>query len=263
MIEVKNLFVSYGKNQVLKDINFFLEKGEIICILGENGSGKSTLLKALLKFIKSTGDVFIDGESLKSFDNKRLSKYISYIPQIHFPSFDYTVTDVVLMGTFSKNDSMFYKVKKSDYELVYEVLNKLNILYLKDKNYRLISGGERQLVLIARAILQASKYIFMDEPVANLDYGNQLKIMTLCSELKKKNMGILITTHNPNHALIYADRVLIVRKDDKSLFGKTNDILTKDNLESLYNIPIEIIDFLGQKILTPNYRKVMEKNVLE
>lgn len=263
MIEVNDLSVFYGKNEVLKNVNFSLKKGEIICILGENGSGKSTLLKALLKFINYSGNVFLDGENLKSFDNKRLSKYISYIPQIHYPSFDYTVTDVVLMGNFSKNDSFFYKTTKKDYQEVYKILKKLNIFYLKDKNYRLISGGERQLVLIARAILQANNYIFMDEPSSNLDYGNQLKIMQVCMNLKKKNIGFLITTHNPNHAFVYADRVLIVRKDNLTFFGKKDEILTKENLESLYNIPVEIIDFLGNKILTPNYRKVIEKNVLE
>lgn len=263
MIEVKNLSVRYGKNEILKNVNFSLKKGEIICILGENGSGKSTLLKSLLKLIDSVGEVLIEGENLKNFDNKKLSRYISYIPQIHFPSFDYTVSDVVLMGNFSKNNNFFYKITQKDYKRVNEILNMLGISYLKDKNYRLISGGERQLVLIARAILQANKYIFMYEPVANLDYGNQLKIMNICLQLKKNNIGFLITTHNPNHALIYADRVLIVKKNKEILFGEKNEILTKENMENLYNIPIEIIDFLENKILTPNYRKAIGKNVLE
>lgn len=167
------------------------------------------------------------------------------------------------MGNFSKNNNFFYKITQKDYKRVNEILNMLGISYLKDKNYRLISGGERQLVLIARAILQANKYIFMDEPIANLDYGNQLKIMNICLQLKKNNIGFLITTHNPNHALIYADRVLIVKKNKEILFGEKNEILTKENMENLYNIPIEIIDFLENKILTPNYRKAIGKNVLE
>ena len=178
MIEVKNLNVFYGKNEILKDIKFSLNKGEIICVLGENGAGKSTLLKALLKLIPiKNGNVLIDDNNLKLLDSKKLSRFISYIPQIHFPAFDYKVIDVILMGNYSKKDGFFYKTTREDYEKSVEILKTLGISYLKDKNYRQISGGERQLVLIARALLQANNYIFMDEPVANLDYGNQLKIM--------------------------------------------------------------------------------------
>lgn len=265
MIEVKDLQVFYGKNEILKNINFSLEKGEIICILGENGSGKSTLLKSLLKLIEiKSGDVFVDENNLKNFDNKKLSRVISYIPQIHFPSFDYNVVDVILMGNYSKKNGIFYKFTKLDYDKVYEILESLGISYLAEKNYRHISGGERQLVLIARALLQANNYIFMDEPIANLDYGNQLKIMEICNRLKAKDIGFLITTHNPNHALVYADKVLIVQKNKEIFFGKTDEILTKEKLEKLYDIPIEIFELdNGTKLCSPNYKEIREKNVLE
>ena len=257
MIEVKNLNVFYGKNEILKDIKFSLNKGEIICVLGENGAGKSTLLKALLKLIPIKND-----NNLKLLDSKKLSRFISYIPQIHFPAFDYRVIDVILMGNYSKKDGFFYKTTKEDYEKSVEILKTLGISYLKDKNYRQISGGERQLVLIARALLQANNYIFMDEPVANLDYGNQLKIMEICNSLKKKNIGFLITTHNPNHALTYADKILIVKKNKESHFGDIS-ILNKEILEKLYNVPINLIETESGKFCIPDYKEVRRDYVLE
>ncbi|WP_455058936.1 ABC transporter ATP-binding protein [Parvimonas micra] len=263
MIEVKNLNVFYGKNEILKDISFSLNKGEIICILGENGAGKSTLLKALLKLIPiKNGNAIIDDFDLKELDSKKLSRFISYIPQIHFPAFDYKVIDVILMGNYSKKDGFFYKTTKEDYEKSVEILKTLGISYLKDKNYRQISGGERQLVLIARALLQANNYIFMDEPVANLDYGNQLKIMEICNSLKKKNIGFLITTHNPNHALTYADKILIVKKNKESQFG-TISILNRETLEKLYNVPINLIEIEDGKYCIPDYKEVRKDYVLE
>ncbi|MCI5996866.1 MAG: ABC transporter ATP-binding protein [Parvimonas sp.] len=256
MIEVKNLDVFYGKTEVLKNINFSLKRGEIICILGENGSGKSTLLKSLLKLIPiKNGEISVEEENLKNFDNKKLSKVISYIPQSHFPSFDYNVVDVILMGNYSKKKGMFFKITKEDTDRVLEILKSLGIEHLKTKNYRQISGGERQLVLIARALLQANNYIFMDEPVANLDFGNQVKIMEICSSLKKKEIGFLITTHNPNHALSYADKVLIVQKNKETFFGNTFEILNKKRLEDLYGISIDIIDYDGNRVCIPKYRE--------
>ena len=139
MIEVKNLQVFYGKNEILKDICFSLNKGEIICVLGENGAGKSTLLKALLKLIPiKNGKVLIDDNDLKILDSKKLSRFISYIPQIHFPAFDYKVIDVILMGNYSKKDGFFYKITNEDYEKSVEILQTLGISYLKDKNYNKI-----------------------------------------------------------------------------------------------------------------------------
>lgn len=265
MIEVKDLSVFYGKTEILKEINFSLNEGEIICVLGENGSGKSTLLKSMLKLIKfSKGKITVDNTDIKKMDNKEISKYISYIPQIHFPAFDYTVTDIILMGKYSQKNGMFFKITDREYQQVSDILEMLNITYLANKNYRQISGGERQLVLIARALLQANKYIFMDEPVANLDYGNQLKIMELCNRLRAKKIGFLITTHNPNHALIYADKVLIIQKNKESYFGDTAKILSRERLEHLYDIPIDLIELeSGLNICTPKYQEVRYRNVLE
>ena len=166
------------------------------------------------------------------------------------------------MGNYSKKEGFFYKTTKEDYEKSVEILKTLGISYLKDKNYRQISGGERQLVLIARALLQANNYIFMDEPVANLDYGNQLKIMEICNSLKKKNIGFLITTHNPNHALTYADKILIIKKNKESQFG-TISILNKETLEKLYNVPINLIETQDGKYCIPDYKEVRKDYVLE
>lgn len=264
MIEIKNLDVSYGKNEILKNISFNINKGEVMCILGENGAGKSTLLKSILNLIKKkSGQITIDNIDISKMTNNNIARYISYIPQVHIPAFDFTVVDVILMGNYSKYNSFFKKFNKEDFEKVINILRKLGIEYLANKNYRKISGGERQLVLISRALLQANSYILMDEPVANLDYGNQLKIMEVCKKLKNKDIGVVITTHNPNHAFTYGDKVLVVKKDYTSYYGKPSSILTEKLLSDIYKIPIEIIKFKGNKICNYDYEKYRRTNVLE
>lgn len=254
MIEVNNLNVNYGKNEILKDISFYANTGEILCVLGENGAGKSTLLKSMLNLIKiKSGEILIDKKDLQKMSNTQMAKNISYIPQIHIPVFDFSVVDVVLMGLYSTQNSFYKKFKDEDYKKVLEILNKLNISYLAEKNYKKLSGGERQLVLIARALIQANKYILMDEPVSNLDFGNQIKTMEICKNLKSNGFGFIITTHNPNHALMYSDNVLIIKKDRSYIFGKTKDVLTEKLLSDIYKIPIEIAEFNGNKVCMPIY----------
>jgi len=166
---------------------------------------------------------------------------LAYIPQSSSPVYDYTALDTVLMGTTSSLGFLESPGKKEEEEAL-TVLEDLGIGYLKDRGIARISGGEQQLVYIARALIQKAKILIMDEPTANLDYGNQYRVMDKVRSLSKEGYTILLSTHNPEHALLYADKVLIL-KDGKVLTqGKKDEVLTEQVLSDLYGIPIGVED---------------------
>lgn len=240
MLEIKNLTCGYEKKIVLENISFKVKKGDILSILGANGVGKTTLFKTMLGLLdKKSGDVFIDNKNILDMSNKDFAKLVAYVPQAHIPPFPYKVIDVVVMGK-SPHLNMFESPSKKDYLDSEEILDSLNIYHLKDKSYTEISGGERQLVLIARALSQKPKFLVMDEPTSNLDYGNQIKVLNKIRKLSKNNIGIIMTTHFPNHALMASNKSLIIKDKSKYKFGLTSEVLDSDSLKDIYGIDIKI-----------------------
>ncbi|HJE02703.1 ABC transporter ATP-binding protein [Aliarcobacter thereius] len=240
LIEAKNISFSYKNNQVLDDINFELNQGDILSLLGKNGSGKTTLLKILLGIFKSKGEVKILDKSIKEYSNKELAKLISYVPQTHQIPFDYTIFDVVLMGRLP-HIGLFSNYSSKDRDIAIKALEKVGILHLKEKIYSQVSGGERQLAFIARALTQSAKIIFMDEPVTGLDYGNQLKLLNFLKTLSKEGYTFIKTTHYPEHALYASNKVMMLEKGKVLDFGDIEEKLTQENIKILYNIDVEII----------------------
>ena len=238
--EVKDLYFAYQQHKVLKGVTFSADLGDFICLLGENGAGKTTLFRCMLGLLKGyQGEILIEGESLKRFSVRQLAKKIAYIPQAHAPTFNYTVAQTVLMGA-SVQLNRFRTPGKQEEKLVEENLERLGISHLAQRGYAEISGGERQLVLIARALAQQSKMLVMDEPTANLDYGNQIRVMQQIQTLAGEGYLVLLSTHNPEHALLYSDKVLVLRHGKTDLFGKTREILSESVVTELYNIPVKI-----------------------
>ena len=173
LLTIKNLSGGYSGVDICKDITCHIESGEVLCILGPNGCGKSTLFKLILGFIeKSGGEIYFDNHPISKMTRRALSKKIAYIPQTHHHVFSYTVLEIVLMGRTS-HFSSFSVPKKNDIYISEKCLEKMNILHMKDINYTTLSSGQRQMVLIARALAQDAKIIIMDEPDASLDYTNQ------------------------------------------------------------------------------------------
>ncbi|TLS72664.1 ABC transporter ATP-binding protein [Aliarcobacter thereius] len=240
LIEAKNISFSYKNNQVLDDINFELNQGDILSLLGKNGSGKTTLLKILLGIFKSKGEVKILDKSIKEYSNKELAKLISYVPQTHQIPFDYTIFDVVLMGRLP-HIGLFSNYSSKDRDIAIKALEKVGTLHLKEKIYSQVSGGERQLAFIARALTQSAKIIFMDEPVTGLDYGNQLKLLNFLKTLSKEGYTFIKTTHYPEHALYASNKVMMLEKGKVLDFGDIEEKLTQENIKILYNIDVEII----------------------
>lgn len=253
MLQVTNLAFSYKKEMILKDLSFDLHAGQSVCLLGKNGVGKSTLFKCLLQLLKPTaGKIMIDGQELQTYSRKQLSQLIAYIPQKQTGHLQFTVFEMVLMGTTSRLKT-YQQPGPAEYELVEAALEQLNITNLRDKLFSEISGGEQQLVIIARSIAQQSQIIIMDEPCANLDYGNQIMILEMIQKLCEQGYLIIQATHDPNHALQYADQVLILKEGKLVGQGAPREVLTEERLEEIYCVPITIYELTkaGQSVCLP------------
>ena len=240
LIDAKNISFSYGNKKILNNIDFQLYQGDVLSLVGQNGCGKTTLLKILLGIFKSDGEIKIFSKNINVYKNKELAKLISYVPQTHQIPFDYTVFEVVLMGRLA-HIGLFSNYSQNDKEIALKALEKVGITHLKDNIYSQISGGERQLAFIARALTQESKIIFMDEPVTGLDYGNQLKLLKFLKELSSEGYTFVKTTHYPDHALYASNKVMMLKNGQILDVGNIDEKLTSSNIKKLYDVDVEII----------------------
>ena len=251
-IEVKNLRFRYGARPVIGDVSFTAEKGELLAVLGPNGVGKSTLFRCLLGFLKPVGgEILVDGKELGAYSRRELAKKIAYIPQSHSPAFDHTVLDNVLMGMTAQL-GVFEQPGQAQREKALQMLRALGIQKLADRGCMKISGGERQLMLLARALVQDASMLIMDEPTANLDYGNSCRVMERVKKLGQTGYTIIFSTHDPNQAFSYATKVLALKDGGVMAVGAPEAVLTEDVLSRLYGIPVarcEMETVFGRKTI--------------
>lgn len=251
-IEVKNLRFRYGARPVIGDVSFTAEKGELLAVLGPNGVGKSTLFRCLLGFLKPVGgEILVDGKELGAYSRRELAKKIAYIPQSHSPAFDHTVLDSVLMGMTAQL-GVFEQPGQAQREKAVQMLRALGIEKLSSRSCMKISGGERQLMLLARALVQDASMLIMDEPTANLDYGNSCRVMERVKRLGQNGYTIIFSTHDPNQAFSYATKVLALKDGGVMAVGAPEAVLTEDVLSRLYGIPVarcEIETVFGRKTI--------------
>lgn len=237
-IEVKNLRFCYGARPVIGDVSFTAEKGELLAVLGPNGVGKSTLFRCLLGFLKPVGgEILVDGKELGAYSRRELAKKIAYIPQSHSPAFDHTVLDSVLMGMTAQL-GVFEQPGQAQREKAMQMLRALGMEKLFDRGCMKISGGERQLMLLARALVQDASMLIMDEPTANLDYGNSCRVMERVKKLGQNGYTIIFSTHDPNQAFSYATKVLALKDGGVMAVGAPEAVLTQAVLSRLYGIPV-------------------------
>ena len=254
-LSVQNISFSYGSNQVLQDISFEINKGEFWAVIGPNGVGKSTLFRCILGLLQpANGSVSIDGRDINTMSRKVLAQRIAYIPQIHRPVFGYSVRDTVLMGT-TRYLSAFEQPKAAQVEKANSVLRMLEMEDIAEKNYATLSGGQQQMVLIARALAQDAEILVMDEPTSALDYGNQMKILALLSTLAQRGYSVVVSTHNPQHALDFSEKTLALAPDKSSVQGRAEEVIEKELMLRLYNMEVEFVSAEGRKILVPQYRE--------
>jgi iron complex transport system ATP-binding protein len=239
-LEALDLGFSYGEAPILRDISFALQGGEFLGLLGPNGAGKSTLFRCILALEKNyTGKVLLNGRDVRTMESAELAKLAAYVPQVHYPTFNYSVMDMVLMGAAAagKAWAMPNAAQKKAAE---EALERMGMAKFRDRGFRQLSGGEQQLTLIARALAQQARLLVMDEPTANLDYGNQIRVLAQARQLSRQGYGIILSAHNPDHAFLFADRVLALHNNRIVASGPPAEALTEELIGALYGVPVRI-----------------------
>ena len=251
ILDVKNLSFGYHRDHILfKDVNFSVDKGEIFSILGSNGIGKSTLLNCIANLLTPLdGEIMLNGVSLKNMNLRKIAKTIGYVPQIHDVAYAYEVRDYIVMGR-APYLGMFAKPSREDFRLADMTMEELGISHLAGRAYTELSGGERQQVSIARAIVQQPDIIILDEPTNHLDYGNQLRMIQMIRKLARNGYGIIITSHMPDHVLLLDGNVGILGENGHLQVGTTREIMNKKNLEELYHVEIFMVhvDEVGRNV---------------
>lgn len=247
-IEVKNLSFSYGDRQVLKDISFKVNPSEFVSILGPNGVGKSTLFRCMLGLLSGySGQVCIDGVDIRKMSISECARHVAYIPQSCGAAFNYSVFDIVLMGS-TPSLAGFRNPGKKAMERCEWALDKIGISELSDRCFHRLSGGEKQLVMIARAITQDAPMLMLDEPTASLDFGNQLRVLQQLKTLSAEGYTIIQTTHHPEQSYMFSDRILAVQNGQLLMDGKPSEILTKDTMKVLYGVDVEVLSMYEDKL---------------
>lgn len=241
MLELKSAVCGYGRRIVVRDVSLAVAPGEVICILGPNGVGKTTLFKSILGHIELLGgQILLDGMDIRGLTRQAVARKVGYVPQAHTPPFPFTVRDVVLMGR-TAYISLFSAPGRQDYRVAEEALGLVGMGHLAGQIYTEISGGERQMVLIARALAQKPELLIMDEPTANLDFGNQIRTLQQVQRLAQSGLAVVMTTHFPDHVYMCATRVAVIKSRDEVIIGEVADILTPALLSELYGLPVNII----------------------
>jgi len=239
-LQASHLDFGYGARRVGSDVSLALEAGEVLCLLGPNGSGKTTLFKTLLGLLPPQGgQVLIDGMDLQHRKRSEIAQRVSYVPQAHAVFFPFTVREVVLMGR-TAHLAIFSSPSRHDREIAQTAMERMRLEHLADSIYTRISGGERQLALIARALAQDARIIVMDEPTANLDFGNQVRVMEHVQALARTGMGVLLSTHNPDQAFVCADRVAMLHEGRLARVGPPGEAITSSSLRELYGVDVVV-----------------------
>lgn len=235
MLHVDNLHFSYGKTPILSGISFDASQGQLLGLFGPNGSGKTTLFKCCLKFLKYTaGRIIMDDMDIKGASVAQMAKYAAYVPQEHKPPFPYLVREVVLMGRTPHLGGIF-GISKQDKAIALEALHMLDIRDLADLPYNRLSGGQRQMVLIARAIAQETKLLFLDEPTSALDFSNQIRIWKMLRQITDQGITVIACSHDPNHVIWFCHRVVVIAGKGSVIQGPTDDVMTEKVINGIYH----------------------------
>jgi iron complex transport system ATP-binding protein len=252
VVRVDGLSFSYGLEFRLREISLSVNGGEVLVLLGPNGCGKTTLLKCINALLRpEKGSVHIDGRDAFKMERNELARLVGYVPQAHSPPFPYTVLDIVLMGRVSCL-GIFQQPSRRDYAKSEEALALVGMDRLRDRPYTQISGGERQLVLVARAIAQEPKVLLLDEPTAHLDFRNQLMILRMVKRVAKdKGLGVLMSLHDPNHALLFSDSVALMGDGAVTALGRPEEVVTAAKINEVYGMEIEVVDYKKTKFVVP------------
>ena len=239
-LKAVDLTCGYRNKAVLEHVSLSVESGRVTCLLGPNGVGKTTLFKTLLGFLPPiAGHIEVDGQDRTTYSRKQFARKVSYVPQTHEPPFSYPVLDMVLTGCVSRLGPL-ESPRREDFERAAQVLRELGIEHLANRSYTEISGGEQQMALIARALMQNARILMMDEPTAALDFGNQVAVLQCIKGMAGRGHGVIMTSHNPDHAFLCCSDAILITRDGQVISGTVDDVVTEENLKRAYGIDVRI-----------------------
>jgi iron complex transport system ATP-binding protein len=245
MLEVADLSFGFPGRTVGHDVSFKLAPGEVMCVLGPNGGGKTTLFRTVLGLLgPHSGQVKLENDNLNELSRPQIARRVGYVPQGHTGYFAFTVREFVLMGR-TAHLGAFASPGKHDLSVAERVLESLGIAQLAGKPVTEISGGERQLALVARALAQEPKLLVLDEPTASLDFGNQVRVLERISALARSGIAILFSSHEPDHAFLCAQRALLLGEGRVLELGAPREVIRPDTLQRLYQVSVQVLPLPG------------------
>lgn len=267
VMEVHDLHFGYTDHKILQGVHLEVKAGEIICLFGPNGCGKTTLLECMLGLIKSqSGSIMLGSRDIRTMKEREISRHIAFVPQFQESSFGYSVLDMILMGR-TPQTSIFGEPDGLDMEIAESALDEVGLTSLKDRDYNSLSGGEAQLVKLARAIAQDTGILVLDEPTAHLDFRNELKVLKQVSRLaKRRDRCIIMATHFPNHAYLLENEgntvhVAMMRNGKIAAFGNTDEVLDAPHMKNIFGIESVVSENILPNGNTVKY--MMPINLLE
>jgi iron complex transport system ATP-binding protein len=257
MIEVRDLSFRHKgmTTPVLREIDFQVEQGQVMTVLGPNGSGKTTLFQCLTGLWQpDRGEVLLDGAAIGALSRSAVAKRVAVVPQDHQPPFPYSVLDVVLTGRAS-HIGLFSSPSKKDRQVAIDAMVTMGIERLAERPYTQISGGERQMVLIARCLAQEAPVMLLDEPTSHLDFRNQVVVLSKVKAIVRENgLTAMMNLHDPNLALLFSDRVLLLNGGAAVAQGRPREVITKENLKAVYSLEVEFLSGHGVEMVCPKIR---------
>lgn len=250
-LDIDDVTCGYGHREVLRHLSLQVPLGRVTCLLGANGVGKTTLFRSMLGLIPLLGGRVLNrGRPLSALPRRQIARIIGYVPQAQPAPFAFRVVDVVAMGR-TAHHSFYRSPGRDDVAASRAALEGLGAGELADQSFAALSGGQRQLVLIARALVQEPELIMLDEPTSNLDFGNQVRVLSRVVELADRGIGVVMTTHSPDQAFWCDAEVVLLRGDDQHLAGPAADILTTANLTAAYGVPVRVVEADGTLLCRP------------
>lgn len=244
-LEARDLAFGFPGRTVGKDVSFALGEGEVMCVLGPNGGGKTTLFRTLLGLLeRHAGSIRLGNDEIESLSRAEVARRVGYVPQGHAAYFAFTVREFVLMGR-TAHLGAFASPTKHDLAVAERALASLEIPHLAGRPVTQISGGERQLALLARALAQEARLLVMDEPTAGLDFGNQVRVLQTIATLARSGISILFATHAPDHAFLAASRVMLLSEGRAVAIGTPREVIRADTLERLYGVSVQVLPLPG------------------
>jgi len=255
-LEVRKLSFGFPGRTIGSGITFTLARGEVLCVLGPNGGGKTTLFRTILGLLgKHSGHIAFEGKGIEHLSREQIARQAGYVPQGHSAYFAFSLHEFVLMGRTARLRA-FSSPGRIDRDIAQQALESLGIAHLGDKPVTQISGGERQLALVARALAQEPQLLVMDEPTASLDFGNQVRVLEKIAALASGGLSILFSSHDPDQAFLSAQRVLLLGEGHAQEIGAPKDVIRSDTLERLYGVSIRIIETEnGERACLPSLRR--------